>query len=242
MITPTSLTHINISGKRGILFKDLMNENKSNIEFPTSGFREQWEACGRCWNIAEKIKKYFIMIRPSLASAIDVSNKPAFNIYLSYPCTSSFHFTYTDSSDTLHIIQGLKLKLIACLNHISSKVLKCISRCRFNIDSIEHNHDQIAMQWHVLSEFIITKMIRLFKEGDIQLFGNNCTISVLSPVSRCLGKLHMTNFMHTFNLMHVSMSFSTALENNNNNNHFIDTWEAKQGLWVIHTLIGTDNE
>ena len=27
-----------------------------------------------------------------------------------------------------------------------------------------------------------------------------------------------------------------------NNNHFIDTWDVKQGLWVILTNTGTDNE
>ena len=87
--------------------KDIMKKNKSKVEFPTYFLNNGKYVCSPK-NIADKFNECFTEIGPSLASEIDVSNKSPFNTYLTSPCTSSFHFQYTNPSGVLKIIQGLK--------------------------------------------------------------------------------------------------------------------------------------
>ena len=116
-----SLLNIKIlSVKRGIL---IINKKKSKVEFPTY-FLNNGKYVSGARNIADKFNEYFTEIGPGLASEIDASNKSQFNTYLTSPCTSSFHFQYTNPSDILKIIQGLKPKSSAGYDHLSSKVLK----------------------------------------------------------------------------------------------------------------------
>ena len=162
-----------------------MNKKKSKVEFPTYFLNNGKYVCG-VKNIADKFNEYFTEIGPSLASEIDVSNKSPFNTYLTSPCTSSFHFQYTNPSGILKIIQGLKPKTSAGYDHLSSKVLKDIADIVSTPLSIIIN--QSLCSGIFPSKLKIAKVFPLFKKGDIQLFGNYRPISLLSSVSKVFEK------------------------------------------------------
>ena len=162
-----------------------MNKKKSKVEFPTYFLNNGKYVCG-AKNIADKFNEYFTEIGPCLASEIDVSNKSPFNTYLTSPCTSSFHFQYTNPSGILKIIQGLKPKTSAGYDHLSSKVLKDIANIVSTPLSIIIN--QSLCSGIFPSKLKIAKVIPLFKKGDIQLFGNYRPISLLSSVSKVFEK------------------------------------------------------
>ena len=117
-------THICVTRPQWV--KDIMNKKKSKVEFPTY-FLNNGKYVSDAKNSADKFIEYFIEIGPSPANEIDVSNTAPFHTYLSSPCTSSFHFQYTNPSDLQNIIQGLKPTSSAGYDHLSSKVLKDIA-------------------------------------------------------------------------------------------------------------------
>ena len=124
--------------------KYIMNKNKSKVEFPTYFLNNGIYLRG-AKTIADKFNEYFTEIGPSLASEIDVSNKSAFNTYLTSPCTS-FYFQYTNPSGILKIIQGLKPKTSAGYDHLSSKVLK-------DIANIVSTPLSIIINWSIPNHF-----------------------------------------------------------------------------------------
>ena len=114
-----------------------MNKKKSIVEFPTYFLNNGKYVCG-AKNIADKFNEYFTEIGPSLANEIDVSKWSPFNTYLTSPCTSSFHFQYTNPCGILKIIQGLKPKTSYGLWSSIVKSFKIYSR--YSIDPIKHNY------------------------------------------------------------------------------------------------------
>ena len=160
--------------------KDIMNKNKSKVEFQTYFLNNGKYVCG-----AKYIADKFNEIRPSLASGNDVSNKSPFTIYLTSPCTS-FYFPYTNASCILMFIQGLKPKSSAGYDHLSSKVLKDTNDILSTPLSIIT--DQSLCSGIFPSKLKIAKVMHLFRKGDIQLFGNYRPIYLLSSVSRVFEK------------------------------------------------------
>ena len=138
-------------------------------------------------NVADKFNDYF---------------KAPFNTYLSSPCTSSFHFQYTNPSHILKIIQGLKPKWSAGYDHLSSTVLKDVADIVSTPLSIIIKQSLCSGIFQVNSNLL--RWYLCLKKGDIKLFGNY----LCCHQSRRCRKRHMANFM---NISHLQPPVITLL-------------------------------
>ena len=119
----------------------------------------------------------------------------------------SFHFQSTNLSD----IQGLKPKSSVGYDHLSSKVLKDIASIKLTPWSKMINRSLCSGTFP--SKLKIANMISLFRKGDIQLFGNNRPIFLLSSVLKIFEKAAYSQPEEYFSSHALFMIVSTDFEN-----------------------------
>ena len=166
----------------------ILNRTKKKSEFPLS-FLVNGQTITDKLEIAEKMNEFFTGIGPSLASEIDVTNKPDFTHFLAEPSSSQFFIEYTDAEKVTDIINSLASKDSQGIDGISTKFLKLFANQLSRPLSFIIN--QSLYSGIFPTRLKIAKVVPIYKENDEpeNLFQNYRPISILTAISKVFEKV-----------------------------------------------------
>ena len=169
--------------------------------------------------IAEKFNSHFCSIGKKLSDSIDTTKASKFNVYLSKRVSSSMYFQPISDDEVFNTINQLKSNKSSGIDGIETKFVKIAA------ETIALLLTNLYIHCSTLGVFRsclkTTKVIPVFKSGEIQKLTNYRPVSLLSCFSEILEKLVHSRTADFINSHHILTSTQYGFRSNHFTIHAI---------------------
>ena len=189
------------SKKTWSMVREVIGTKKQKDQIPDF-FRENGEIISEYLDIANGFNTFFTGIGPKLASEIENSDVN-FESFLPDNNPVSFKFSRISEIEILEICRQLKPKISSGADFISNKLLKEIAP--IIITPLHYLINLSLETGFVPSEFKISKVVPVYKDGDSHDYNNYRPISLLSSFSKLMEKVvarQLVRFLNTHNIIY----------------------------------------
>lgn len=155
--------------------------------------------------IADTFNSFFANIGPQLASKINSQDKKHYTSYLTKRISTSFNFSFLETSETLKLINSLKTKHSSGYDGISVKFLKSIAP--HIVDPLNIIINQSLATGIFPDSLKVAKVIPLFKKDVREIVDNYRPVSLLTAFSKVFEKvayIQLSNYFKTNKLFYSS--------------------------------------